>query len=906
MLTAVALSLLCGQALPVPPKPFTAGPSVEGFTEYRLPNGLKVVLVPDPSTPKVTVNLTVFVGSRHEGYGEKGMAHLLEHLLFKGTPSHADPKSELTNHGADFNGTTAEDRTNYFEILPATDANLDFAIRFEADRLVNSFVAKKDLDTEMTVVRNEFEGTENNGMYALRSRVRAAALPWHNYGRAVIGTRADIERVPTENLQAFYRRYYQPDNALLIVTGKFDVNRTLGLIAASFGKIPAPKRQLPNTVTEEPVQDGERSVTVRRVGGNPAVLCAWRVPAASDPDYPALMVLQGVMGDVPQGREHQALVDGKKASFASCDLDQLKEPGLSSCMAVLRAGDDLDKVKATLLTVAEQFAQTPPTPAEVDRARTGWLSQMENSLNSTDDVGVGLSNWASIGDWRMLFVLRDRLKQVTPQDVTAVAQKYFKPQNRTCGDYVPTEKPDRAEIPLASDVGPLVNALKQGPGMSQGEAFDPSPANIDSRTARAKLSNGAKLVFLPKKTRGGTVQLAMQLHFGSPEQLKGQREVAALAIDLLERGTKKLPYKDFRNRLEALKAQVGLSAGVQEVVVSAELTRPELRDVLDLIADALTEPAFDPSEFEALKKERLTGLERQKTEPSALGAIALSRALSPRPKDSLLYQPTTEEQVAAISAVTLDQVRAFHAKFLGAQNAEIAVLGDFDPAEVQAKLEARLGHWSSKEKYVRVTSTYVEAPAVVQEIAVPDKAQAWVGAGFPMKATHDGADGPALVLMNAVVGASPAARLFVQLREKQGLSYGAYSRLRAPESAFGDQGAFWGLAIYAPQNLDKIERALKNEFDALMNTGVKPAELDAQRKVVLDERAQAWATDRSLVFQLAANEELARTMAWEAQYDERLRAVTADQLNAVIKRSLDPSKMSLVKAGSFKTVAAPK
>ena len=309
MFTPLVLAAILTAA---PPKPFTQGASVEGVTEYRLPNGLRVLFVPDESVANLTVNLTVLVGSRHEGYGEKGMAHLLEHMLFKGSAKYKDPKKEMGARGASWNGTTREDRTNYFETLTASDANLDFTIRFEADRLMNSFVDKKDLETEMTVVRNEFEMSENNGPRVLRDRVRAAAMPWHNYGRSVIGIKADIELVPIDNLKAFYKRYYQPDNAVLVVAGHFDEGKAFKIIGDSFGKIPKPTRLLPTTFTREPVQDGERFVTVRRVGGVPSLAAAWRIPGSTDPDYPALMVLQGVLGDQPQGRLHQAIVDGPK------------------------------------------------------------------------------------------------------------------------------------------------------------------------------------------------------------------------------------------------------------------------------------------------------------------------------------------------------------------------------------------------------------------------------------------------------------------------------------------------------------------------------------------------------------------------------------------------------------------
>ncbi|MFK7821364.1 MAG: M16 family metallopeptidase, partial [Planctomycetaceae bacterium] len=235
-----------------PPKKIA---SVEGVTEYRLANGARVLLFPERTKPTITVNMTVLVGSRHEGYGEAGMAHLLEHMVFKGTPTFPDVPTALRDDGASFNGTTNRDRTNYFETLPADDSNLEFAIKLESDRLVNSYIKNEDLQSEFTVVRNEFERSENSPQRVLSNRVMSAAYEWHNYGKTTIGNRSDIEKVPFENLRAVYRKYYQPDNVVLVVTGRFEEKRALELVNKYLGAIPRPERKLTAAYTIEPPQD---------------------------------------------------------------------------------------------------------------------------------------------------------------------------------------------------------------------------------------------------------------------------------------------------------------------------------------------------------------------------------------------------------------------------------------------------------------------------------------------------------------------------------------------------------------------------------------------------------------------------------------------------------------------------
>ncbi|MDQ3043241.1 MAG: insulinase family protein, partial [Acidobacteriota bacterium] len=407
--------------------------TVEGITEYRLPNGLKVLLFPDQTKQTITVNITYLVGSRHESYGETGMAHLLEHLVFKGTPRHPNIPAELTSHGARPNGTTWVDRTNYFETFAANDENLNWALDLEADRMVNSYIAKKDLESEFSVVRNEMESGENNAFRVLWQRVMGTAYEWHNYGKSTIGARSDVENVPIDRLQAFYKRYYQPDNSVLLVAGKFDEAKTLDLIKKYFGAIPKPDRVLPGIYTVEPSQDGERMVTVRRTGDTQMLMAGYHVPPGSHQDAAAVAVMAEVLSSEPSGRLYKALVEPKKASAIFSLNLQTKEPGYLLFGSELRKENSLDDVRSTMTETVESFMKTAPTKEEVDRAKTAMLKDIELALNDPNRVGLEMSEWIAQGDWRLYFLTRDRLKKVTPEDVQRVAQTYLKQTNRTVG-----------------------------------------------------------------------------------------------------------------------------------------------------------------------------------------------------------------------------------------------------------------------------------------------------------------------------------------------------------------------------------------------------------------------------------------------------------------------------------------
>src|SRR3984885_10154182 len=504
--------------------------TVGGITEYGYPNGLRVLLFPDSSSPKVTVNMTYLVGSRFEGYGETGMAHLLEHMNFILTTNGRSVKKELTDHGAQWNGTTDYDRTNYFETFTAGDENLKWALSLEADRMVKTRIEKELLDTEMTVVRNEFEQGENNPREILEERVVATAYLWHNYGKAVIGSRADIEKGPIDKLAAFYRKYYQPDNAVLVIAGQFDQTKALAYVAETCGTIPRPTRKLDEPYTAEPPQDGERFVALRRVGDNPAITIAWHAPALSHPDSAVLEVLDGVLAGGPRGgtgRLYNALVDNKKALSVRMEFQELHDPGFVLVSAGLSKDQSLEEVRKTILDTVADLTSEPPSKEEVEREKARILQLMELRMANSQQAALGLSEMIASGDWRLLFLNYDEIKSVTPDDVVRAAKLYFKESNRTVGEFIPTVAPDRTEVPASSDLEAVFKNYKTGMTVSQGEVFDPAPANIEQHLARLKLPDGLKLAMLPKTSRGGTVSAMLRIDLGDEKALAGKNAVGS-------------------------------------------------------------------------------------------------------------------------------------------------------------------------------------------------------------------------------------------------------------------------------------------------------------------------------------------------------------------------------------------
>jgi len=898
--TAVTLVLLA-----------TAGPSraetqlvtaVEGIAEFKLDNGIRVLLVPDKSRPTVTVNLTIFVGSRHEGYGEAGMAHLLEHMLFKGTAKHPSIPKELQDHGARFNGTTWVDRTNYFETLPASPENLAFALELEADRMMNSLIRAKDLASEMSVVRNEFERGENSPSRVLSQRMTAVAFEWHNYGRSTIGNRADIERVPVESLRTFYRKFYQPDNAMVIVAGQFDPRQAIPVIENTFGKIPRPKRKLANTYTEEPAQDGERIVTLRRVGEVAVVGALYHIPAGPHPDFVAVDVLTDILTSSPTGRLYKALVQTKRAASLNGSAYAFHDPGVVELMAEVTPGNDPRDVLNALTDTIDEVIAKGVTEDEVKRSQARFLRQREQAANDTSRLAVQLSEWAAQGDWRMYFVARDRLEKLTPADVQRVAKAYLVESNRTVGLFLPTKAPARTTIPATPNLAEMIGNYKGRKTVTAGEAFDVSPENIERATIRTRLDNGLKVAMLPKKTRGEAVNLSLTLRYGSDKTLGGQTTVGEFLPTMMTRGTKSFTRTQLTDKLAELRASLSgsgsrSSPGIADFSVRA--TRSSLPKVLELLREVLRDPTLPETELALMKQRALAALEQQKVEPQRLAIRKLRREFRPYKTNDPRYEPTIEEEIGRVKSLEQKQLVALYKNFLGGAHGELAVVGDFDPKTILPLLERLVSGWEADESYKHIEH-HGDRPYKpgTHRILTPDKANAvyYAGLVFSMKDSHP--DYPSLVMSNYILGGgSLASRLGTRVRQKEGLSYGIRSFFRA--TSVDQRGSLTIAAISNPQNTPKVVTAIREEIDKLHKTGVTPAELAAAQKGFLQSLRVGRTDDAQLAGLLAGSLFAKRTLTFLAELEKQVSATTTESVLNATRKYFDPKKLVVVTAGDF-------
>ena len=883
---------------------------VEGITEYRLGNGLRVLLFPDPSKPTLTTNIIYMVGSRHENYGETGMAHLLEHLLFKPTANFGvkkgskTPVEVLNASGAQFNGTTWFDRTNYYATFPANEDNLRQLLALEADRMVNAPIDQNDLwnsktnKGEMTVVRNEFEMGESDPIGVTNERIQSVAFDWHNYGKSTIGARSDIEQVNIARLKAFYKTYYQPDNAMLMVAGRFDQAKVLKQVNELFGRIPRPARVIQPTYTAEPTQDGERSVTVRRSGGTQFVGAGYHVAPSAHQDAVALAVLGRVLVDAPGGRLHKALVETKLASRLDYDVVSNFEPGYRIFGALVPKDGNLDLTQEAMLKVLEGLKAAPITPAEVARAKQQLSKNIELASADTARLTVALTESMAAGDWRLFFLQRDMLDKIDAASVQAVAEKYLKASNRTVGRFIPTDAPDRAEVPARGDVLSMVSNYQGRAVVAQGEAFDPSPANIEKRTQRFSLPGGLKGALLPKKTKGGMVSLALTLHTGTQASLEGKATVGTYAAGMLMRGTERLSRQQVKDGFDQLNARVGIHGNAEGVTATLTAAREKLAPALDLLAQVLKQPAFAPLEFAELQRERVNRAEQDIPEPQPLASNAFMRLIDATPQGHVRHVDTLPEQLAGFKQVTAEDAKAFHSAFYGADHATLAAVGEFDPAALKAQLATLFDGWKAQQPYVRIPDSIKPVSGAKVQLETPDKANSMLLAVTPVLMKDDAPGYPALLIANHMLGGGALrSRLADRIRQKEGLSYGVGSSLNAPPKEAA--GMWVAYAISAPENTLKVEAALREELDKVLREGFTEAELAEAKKGWKQSEEVERTEDGPLARRLSSYLHLERSMAYDKDLEAKVAALTIAQVNQALRENLKPGGLSFISAGDF-------
>ena len=930
--TLACLALAC-----LAPRAAAATPAVDGvafvrtvggISEYKLPaNDLNILLLEDHSAPVLTFMVTYRVGSRHEVTGTTGATHLLEHLMFKGSKNFHPGIGKgfdtlMDSIGGINNATTWLDRTNYYENLPSD--HLGLAVQLEADRMRHLLLREEDRQPEMTVVRNEFERGENDPVSALEKEVGAAAYIAHPYHHPTIGWRSDIEKISIERLREFYDTYYWPNNATITVIGDFNPDAALRLIQQDFGVIPRSLRPIPQIYTEEPAQNGPRRVVVKRPGEVGAVQIAYKTPAARHADHAPLEVLSAILSNGKTSRFYRALIDPNLAISADASKGFFHDDALFTATALLAPGVTHDRVERTLLAEFEKLKKDGVTNAEVESAINKVLAALAYGRDGSFAIAGQINEAIAVGDWTLYSGLLEKLKTVAPADVQRVAQTYLKEDQSTTGWFIPqAEAPGKsAGVMRRDDDTSAAKSAARGPhyyrGPEGGAGASPAPSGLQAGrpalpsardAAPAGGSSNTTLIApnVHRRSIAGLDVLTLQTPIKDVVTLRGivcagdvfnppgNSAIADLTAGMLDKGTVQREKFAVAELLEQTGATLAFGTGSHTLNISAQCLRKDVSLVLGLLAEQLRTPRFDAEEFAKLKKQ-LVGRHRRNMEDTDFRAQGtFARAIFPAGHPN--RPPADEQYLADIESATLDQLRVFHAAYYGPTGARLVAVGDVDEAALADALAKMFRGWQGGVAF----PTAAKAPALTaghtEMVNMPGKTSVSFFIGQPSGLRHHDAGHLPLNMATSVLGSGFfSARLLDIIRNREGLTYGIGATMTADTYVDGS----WGIqATFAPEMLAKGATSTLRELRRFHAEGLTDAELTTFKVTLTGSYKVALATTGGLAGTLLNAVQRGYGPEWLDEYPRRLQALKLEDVNAAIKRFVNPDRMVTVLAGSI-------
>lgn len=805
--------------------------SAGGMSAYTLANGFKIILIPFPTASNVRVELLVKTGSKLEGYGETGMAHLLEHMLFKGAGSRKNIKEDLTALGASWNGTTNADRTNYFETLSSDPEKLDEVIRLEADRFIHAKFTKADLDSEMTVVRNELENSERNPSRLVMDALARNTFIWHGYSRSTIGARTDIESTSYEALRAFHRKHYRPDNAALIVSGNFNVQRVVALTTKLFSAAKNPSTAKPRNWTfDSPQALTQRSELYASVGTT-VVASAWKLPGLSERDAHALDLAVTAVCDADWGSLRKELVTNRGlAVTASCSTST--EADYSRLMAFAKAGQDADAqtLSNELIRHIQDMANKGVTQEQLERARLSEMNQIERAFDAHESIARIVSQYEVAGDWRLMFWVRDVVQSLQLEEANAALKKWVVATNRSDVLLRHTE----ASSPLV--ITPPALASTRVEGKSWPSIFsdaDPAPKSLVelSKSTRSFVLDGEKASasLIRRKTQGDKVWLVLENDYGTAETLSHRKNACTAASYLMGFGGGGLTRDVLSRRMEELKAIWNLRLSG----MSMEVPRKNLDKVFEILFSVWSEPLLPLNEFESYKSGLLASYESQLKSPVALADNATRLRFDNFPKGHWSKPKTYEEQIADAKSLSYDDVQRCVKDFAKISHARVGVVGNLHEQDIRA-LWVKAALTNSEMKYQRIADP--TAPTKVDTALIrvdkPDTPNARVLGVAVVALSRQSKEFPALQLAVEVMGGNASSLIWKELREKDGLAYS--TGMQVSGSMMDDRTTIQLYATSASAQADKAMEKLKMVLQRVLDEGLSDADIARAKKLGLN------------------------------------------------------------------------
>ena len=859
-----------------------------GIKEYKMTsNNLRVLLKKDKSAPVATFMVTYEVGSRNEAIGYTGSTHLLEHLMFKGSRKFNTTKGNsvfqtLQSLGARMNATTWLDRTNYFAVLPSE--HLESLIEIEADRMRNAWIKEEDRQSEMTVVRNEFERGQNSPSGVLDEHIWATAYHAHPYHHSTIGWKEDIENVSIERLKEFYDTFYWPNNATAIVIGDFEEKDALAMIKKHFGKIRKSTKPIPEVYTAEPEQEGIRTVTLKRAGQQGIVGVAHKTPSATNKDAAAFMVLSSILSSGKNSRFYKNITDkGLTTSIYIWD-SLFKDPGLFTVYANLSPDVKHKTVESLIIQEYEKIKTDGVTEAEVKKAQTQLVAAMKFSQDGSYAIASGLNEAIASGDWTLYTTYSEKIKNVTKEDVQRVVVEYFKEDLSTVGYFIPKNKGAQGERAITS--------AKELEKIKKKYITGAEEESLSSKIVQSEPISGVRLFSLE---RGSGVVTMQGSFLGGDVYSNENRRVSDMVASMLDQGTKNMSKFEISEKLESVGARLNFFNGQARVGFSGKFLEEDTEMVFEIMADQIKNPLFSEQELEKVKKRAIAGYKRSK---ESTRGNAMNNMLEAFYGKDHQNSPTNPDQaIEDIKNITAQNLEEYHRKNYGTGSMVIVVVGDIKHQELEKMVKESFGGWKKSPLNTKKEERVASKKAGKVYLTMQDKTSTDFLVGTALEIDRYHPDYLPLYLGTHTLGGNFSARLMQTVRVKEGLTYGINSSL----SGFGNgNDGYWMVGgTFAPQLLSKGESSTLREIKLWLEKGITQKELDVTKSTLTGGFQVGFDTTGGLASGILSAVVTHNSLEYLDSYPEQVKKITLDQVNEAIKKYITLDGLYRVAAGSI-------
>ncbi|MCB9799489.1 MAG: insulinase family protein [Candidatus Omnitrophica bacterium] len=879
-----------------------------GIHEYELKsNGLHVLLMEDHSAPVATVMVNYQVGSRHETEGLRGSAHLLEHMMFKGTEKYQKAKGTaiarvLQSVGAHLNATTWQDGTNYYETIPSD--HLDVALDIESQRMRGSLFKAEDLASEMHVVHSELEKIENSPITMLHYALWGEAFKTHPYHYPVIGFREDIEAVTSEDLHHFYDLYYWPNNAYLTIIGDFNTAETLEKISHFFGSVPRSSDPVPSMNITEPAQNGFRHTEVRREDQLESVMVAHKIPGMTHPDIPALDLLCQILSSGKNSRLYRLLVDSGLAVEVRTDISKSHDPGLLITHAVAAPETAHDDLQDLILAAYRDIAENGVTETELTNAKNMLEANLLFSRDGSFAMASDISEAISGGDWTFFVRYPEKIREVSAADVQTAAAKYLVDSQMTTAYLISknTQMPAKKNL-TGADKNAFLEEQKAGIDTEPAASAILTTASAQNQEERFNLSyqkriasteeNGIKVMSIQTGLKDAVTLVGS--FDGAGYAYSDDSVLPSLVVNMLEEGTLKHNRFEIAGLLESIGASIAFDLDQERVGFKAMCLKKDIPLVINLIAEQLREPAFDAQEFEKQKQRLYVDLIHIKTDTASQAAGELSRILYP--KKHPYHDEPTDEQLKKLQKIKQQDLVKFHQEHFGPQQMIIVAAGDTDHNLLSSAVREAFAGWTAKTSQTVYPKPDAEKKGVHKQVKIAEKSKVDIVMGHVLPLKRLDPDYYAAFLANYILGGDFSARLSNTVRDELGLTYSIYSEFSGLTERH--EGHWMIHLIVNPKVVDRgISETLK-QLTLFADEGISENELIEEKKTLIGRFKVSLSTSEGTAWRILTSEQTGLGLGYLDDYPSIIGKITLSEVNTAVKKLFHPDRLSIVSAGTF-------